>query len=86
MDKDAAGPVVTLQKQALSYLTRVGTSCTAAEVAVGIERSEAVETIFKILDHLSRDPSRGVNVSADGTPANVRFSMAPPESNSYETI
>lgn len=51
--KRAAGEVITLQQELMSFLSKNGGAFTAEEVAVNIGRSDEVETVFRILRHLA---------------------------------
>jgi glucose-6-phosphate isomerase len=72
--KDAARPVVDLQTRIVAQLVRLDEPATAEEIAEAIGRPGEVETVFKLLERLARDPGRGVASSSDGTPFGARFS------------
>jgi glucose-6-phosphate isomerase len=72
--KDAARPVVDLQTRIVAHLVRLDEPATAEEIAEAIGRPGEVETVFKLLERLARDPGRGVASSSDGTPFGTRFS------------
>jgi glucose-6-phosphate isomerase len=52
--KKAAGVVLQLQAAVLDYLSRNGSNAFSAEqIAAGIQKAGAVETVFKICQHLA---------------------------------
>jgi glucose-6-phosphate isomerase len=51
--KKAAAAVLALQVHAVSHLRSAEKSLTVDEVAAGISKPEAVETIFKVFRHLA---------------------------------
>ncbi len=62
VDKDAAGGVVALQKEVLSWLAGAADS-SAPEIAAAIGRPEDAELVHQILERLALDPRRGVHRS-----------------------
>ncbi|MBI4579016.1 MAG: glucose-6-phosphate isomerase [Planctomycetes bacterium] len=73
VDKRAAASVVQLQRVVLGHLERLESPQTAGEIAWHIGRPEEVETVFKVLERLARDPRRGVVAAAGPTPFAARF-------------
>lgn len=75
--KKAAGAVIALQGKVASLLSsKRGTPFTASQIAEAIG-SDDCEAVFKICQHLSQNPGRGVKKVASGTtPAQVQFAGA----------
>lgn len=72
--KKAAGVVLKLQGEVLSYLHRAqGTEFTAEEMAAAIGAEKEVETVFKILLHASANPGHGIAREAGETVFDWRF-------------
>lgn len=68
--KKAAGAVITLQGKVLAHLgANQGQSFTAPQLAAVIGSPDAVETVFKICEHLAGNPGRGIKKQGDGTKA-----------------
>lgn len=66
--KKMAGVVIKLQGDVLAYLTKNNSaSFTAEAVAKAMGAEESVETVFKILEHLSANPDRKVMKNAGKT-------------------
>ena len=62
--KKAASAVIDLQIKILKFLTeRAPKSFTAEQIAEGIAAEDAVETVFKICEHLTANPDHGVRKS-----------------------
>jgi glucose-6-phosphate isomerase len=59
--KKAAAAVLELQVEALSYLQSSQRSLTVDEVAAGISKPDAVETLFKVFRHLAANGRLAVN-------------------------
>jgi glucose-6-phosphate isomerase len=74
--KKAAGAVITLQTKVVEFLRREQRSLTAEEIAVAVEKPEAVEMIYSILRHLAANSERGVTITNTGAPDKVTFSFA----------
>jgi glucose-6-phosphate isomerase len=69
--KKAAGSVIEIQR---AILKELGTeSQTTAEIAQIIGRPDDVETVFKICDHLSANPDRGIARSPGRSPAETTY-------------
>lgn len=63
MGKKAAGEAITLKNALLDFLrTQAGQKFTAEALAQGMESEESIETLFKVLLHLSKNPEHGVKV------------------------
>jgi glucose-6-phosphate isomerase len=73
VDKWTADGVSRLQGLVLAYLKGAEASLTAEEIALGIGQAEEVETVYKLLEHLAKDPHRGVVVSPGLKPFGERF-------------
>jgi glucose-6-phosphate isomerase len=73
--KSAAAPTVELQQAAVGYVRRAAEPVTAEEVAVAIGRPDCVETVYKLLDRLSRQPARGIAASRAEVPFGERFQV-----------
>ncbi len=58
--KKAASSVLELQREALAGLRAAGTPRTAEELARDLGREKDCEILFKLLEHLSANPERGV--------------------------
>jgi glucose-6-phosphate isomerase len=59
--KKAATAVIALQRKVTAYLKEhKGTPATAQQIAEGIGAADEIETVFKILQHLSANKDRGV--------------------------
>jgi glucose-6-phosphate isomerase len=72
--KQAAGRVLTLQRQVLGELAREGSPPrTAEQIAVAVGHPDEAETVFKILEHLAANPGRGVGRIPGATPTEDRF-------------
>jgi glucose-6-phosphate isomerase len=63
VDKDAAAPVVQLQRAALSWLAAGGRGASAVEIAGALGRPDDAETVHRILARLALDGRRGVRRS-----------------------
>ena len=74
--KKAATAVLSLQRRVLSGL-RAGTAPrTAEQLASAIGALDDVETVFKLLEHLSANPGRGVQRTAGNTIFDARYAAA----------
>jgi glucose-6-phosphate isomerase len=73
VDKWTADSVGELQRSVLAYLNNADTPLMVEEIAHGIGQTEQVETIYKLLEHLAKDPSRGIVVSPGSKPFTERF-------------
>ncbi|HEY6877303.1 MAG TPA: glucose-6-phosphate isomerase, partial [Polyangiales bacterium] len=71
--KKAAAAVLTLQRAVLVALRKQGG--TAEEIATAAGAAEEVETVYKLLEHLSANPEHGVKRSAGRTPFDARYSL-----------
>ncbi len=76
--KDAARPVVALQREVVAFVAQIDEPQTADAIAAGIGRSEEAETVFKLLNRLASDPDRGVALTPNGSLFAARFGPAPP--------
>jgi glucose-6-phosphate isomerase len=73
VDKRIAAGVADLQREVTAYLKTSPAPQTAEEVAHGIGKNEQVETVYKLLEYLATDPSRGISVRRGPTPFAGRF-------------
>lgn len=78
VDKKAADGVSALQQAVLTFLARAPSPLSAAEIAESIGQSEQVETVYKLLEHLAKDPARAIVVSPGSEPWSERFYRARP--------
>ncbi len=72
--KKAAAGLLELQQQVLVALEpfgSAGASCT--EIAGNLDRTEAIEAVFMILERLSANPDRGVERTAGETPFDATY-------------
>ncbi len=74
--KDAARPVVELQRAITAFVAQLDEPQTADAIAEGIGRPEEVETVFKLLDRLARDGRRGIAVASHPSRFSARFGPA----------
>ncbi len=75
--KKAAGAVLELQRKLLSHLRgNKGAAHTAEELASTVGAPDEVETVYKVLVHLSANPDHGVTRTEGATPFDARFGMA----------
>jgi glucose-6-phosphate isomerase len=70
--KKAAGAVLSLQKKIVTALRAEKTGRTAEDVAAAINAKEDVETVFKILEHLSAN--NAVSRVAGSSPFDAKYS------------
>jgi glucose-6-phosphate isomerase len=75
--KDAARPVVELQRAVMAFVAQLDEPQTADAIAEGIGRPEEAETVFKLLERLARDHSRRIALTPDGSLFTARFGPAP---------
>jgi glucose-6-phosphate isomerase len=74
--KKAAGNVLALQREILSYLkTNLNQPFSAAEIAKTIGKEDDVETVFKIIEHLSANSVRKIKRKSARTPFEARYKM-----------
>ena len=72
--KQAADEVLALQKEVVGALAENGGhEWSAEELAQKLGRPHEAERVFKICEHLSHNPGRGVKRVADGPPAARRY-------------
>ncbi|WP_397570746.1 glucose-6-phosphate isomerase [Schlesneria sp. T3-172] len=71
--KKAAAVVLELQSLVLGHLKGLSEPQTAEQIAAGIEQPDEVEWVFKILQHLAANPSRGVVQTTGDTPNLAKF-------------
>ncbi len=75
--KKAAGAVIQLQLKVLDYLeSKKGHALTSAQIASGIGAHDGFETVFKICEHLSANPSRGIKKTTGKTPFESTYQLA----------
>ncbi len=73
--KQAASQIFELQKKVVQFLTaHTGSAYSAEEVALGLGCQDETETIFKLLEHLAANPSRGI--FSQGTGLETRFAAS----------
>lgn len=73
VDKQIAAEVADLQREVTTYLKTNDRPQTAEEIANGIGKNEEVETVYKLLQYLATDPSRGTRVRRGPGPFTERF-------------
>lgn len=73
VDKFVADPTVALQQLVLHHLRSAGFPHSSTEIAVAIERPAQVETVYKLLERLSADPTRGIVCSPAELPFDNRY-------------
>ncbi len=71
--KKAANVVIALQKQVLEHLREAKQPRTADEIAISLGNPGQAETVFKVLEHLSANPGRGVKKHPGALPFDARF-------------
>jgi glucose-6-phosphate isomerase len=75
--KKAAGAIISLQRELLSFLSLQRRGLTAPQIATELGKPERTEEIFAILCHLAANPQRGVEVVREKGVEEWRFSMRP---------
>ena len=74
--KKAAGNVLNIQREILAFLkSDLNQPFTVQEVAESIQKPDQVETVFKVLEHLSANPSRKIKKKAAQEPFEARYRM-----------
>lgn len=71
--KKAAAAVLDLQTSVVAALKSAEAPRTAEQVAALIGRSEHVEWVYKLLEHLAANPGRGVELVKGDSPASALF-------------
>lgn len=71
--KKAAGTVISLQQQVVTFLSQEQRAMTAPEIAASLGKPEATETIFALLRHLSANRQRGIMFIHGGSPLECSF-------------
>jgi glucose-6-phosphate isomerase len=71
--KKGAENVLRLQRMVLEYLGSHKGPHTLIQIADEIEAEEAIETLFKICEHLSANPDRGIQKIPGVTPFNASY-------------
>jgi glucose-6-phosphate isomerase len=74
--KKAAEAVLAIQKQLVATLRAQTEPKTVEELALASGAAAEIETVFKILEHLSSNPDRGITRSAGSTPFDAKYSIA----------
>jgi glucose-6-phosphate isomerase len=75
--KKAAGTVLALERRVLSYLAeKKGHKLSAAQIASGIGAHGDQETVFKICEHLSANPDRGVRKTRGTKPTEALYDQS----------
>ena len=77
VDKHAAARVVDLQRRVVEHLGGLVASATAEEIAHGIGEPNSVETIYKLLKRMARQPERGVVEEGAHGRFKERFQVGP---------
>jgi glucose-6-phosphate isomerase len=72
--KKAAATVLDMQHDILKGLGN--DPQTALQIAKTIDRPDDVETVFKICEHLSANPDRGIKRLAGRSPTDIEYKMA----------
>jgi len=75
VDKAAAASVVELQAEVVARLAAAGEPCDAEQIADAIGRPERTETVYKILERLAADPTRGVELLPGSSPFAERYRL-----------
>ena len=73
VDKSVAAPVTNLQALVIAQLRRNPAPQTAQEIASSIGQEDEVETVYKLLERLARDPKREVTMSDAPVPFTEKF-------------
>ena len=71
--KKAAAAVLAVQSRVVEQLQKSGTWQTAAQVASAIGEPSRVEWVYKLLEHLSANPGRGIKRTWMASPAEETF-------------
>jgi len=71
--KKAAAAVLELQRAVVEQVRATGSARTAEEIAAAVERSDEVETVFKILEHLAGNARFGIAMEPAERPDLVTF-------------
>jgi glucose-6-phosphate isomerase len=72
--KKAAANVILIQTKITDFIFKRATeSLTAKEIAEAIDCNDEIETIFKICNHLSNNPSSKVKKTSGDSPSQMRF-------------
>jgi glucose-6-phosphate isomerase len=72
--KAAGAATLELQRVVVEYLHTRREACSAEEIAEAVGRANKVETVFRLLEHLSFDPHRLITMVPGSTPELARFS------------
>jgi len=79
--KKAAGAVIELQSRIESLLSeQKGKELTVAEIAAAVGAEDRTEWVFKICEHLSANPQKGVVRASDDSPSERTYRAAQPGS------
>ena len=74
--KKAAGNVLTLQRQIMSFLkSNLNQKFTVLEIARSIDREDEMETIFKISEHLAANPKRRIKKKSSANVFEAHYKM-----------
>jgi glucose-6-phosphate isomerase len=73
--KKGAENVLRLQRKILAYFRTHNGPHSLIQIAEEIEAEEAIETIFKICEHLAANPERGIQKLPGVTPFNASYQM-----------
>ena len=71
--KKAANAIIALQKQIVQHLRHVQEPRSVDEIVGALDIPEQAESAFKILEHLSANPKRGIRSIRGTTPRDCRY-------------
>lgn len=75
--KKAAGSVIQLQAQVLDHLAKERSKAfTATQIAAAIGTTESTEWVFKVCEHLSANPGKGITRVAGPNPTDTTYQAA----------
>ncbi len=75
--KKAAGSIIALQAKVVEYLkTKRGHALTSSQIASGIGAHDGYETVFKICEHLSANPDKGISKMPGKSPFESTYQIA----------
>jgi glucose-6-phosphate isomerase len=73
--KKAAGAVISVQAKVLSHLrSQKGQSLSLDAIAKAVGAEEEIETVFKVLEHISANDHHGIKRTAGNTPFDATYS------------
>jgi len=75
--KKAASAVIHLELEILQFLSKNNVAAlTVEQISEGIHKPDEIETLFKICDHLSANPSRGIQKKAGKNPFDATYQQS----------